>query len=465
MLTWPYAQLAHAQAMPSTRESKVITMSAYSQASESKEVHRKTLRRVAVSSFLGNFIEWFDYATYTYFAITIGIVFFPEDSGIDTTLLAFAIFAISFLLRPLGALFWGSLGDKKGRKWALSTSIFLMTGACFLIGCLPSYAQIGFFAPLLLLIFRTAQGFSAAGEYSGAAVFLAEYAPMEKRGTYCSLVPVSTAAGLLAGSTLALVMKSMLSPEDIIAWGWRVPFLLAAPLGLIAHYIRTKLEDAPAYRKIAESIEDKRESPNPVRLIFTKYPRRLFVSIAATMVNSIGFYLVLTYLPVYLTSYVHMHPATAQLATDIALLVYIGFVIVSGRLSDRFGRRAMMRAACVAFTLLAIPAFMMLNTGDFMIVMAAELMLCASLTLNDGSIACYQAEMFPTEVRYTGAALGSNIAYAIFGGTASFVATALIDATGNPMAPAFYMIGISVVVFIIFTLAHEYSRSPMDAIE
>ena len=427
-------------------------------------IGKETIRKVAISSFLGNFIEWFDYATYTYFAITIGMVFFPDDSGVNTTLLAFAIFAISFIFRPLGAAFWGSLGDKKGRKWALSMSIFLMTGACFLIGCLPSYAQIGMAAPLLLLVCRTAQGFSAAGEYSGAAVFLAEYAPTNRRGRYCSLVPVSTASGLLAGSTLALVMNLTLSPEAILLWGWRVPFLLAGPLGLIAHYIRTKLEDAPAFKKAADQMSAKKEAPKPVRLVFKKYRKRLMVSIAATMVNAIGFYLVLTYLPVYLESYVKMEAASAQLATDIALVVYIGFVLISGNLSDKFGRRTMMRAACVCFIVLSIPAFMMLNTGELPIVICAQLILCASLTLNDGSIACYQAEMFPTEVRYTGAALGSNIAYVIFGGTASFVATAMIDATGNPMAPAFYMVGIALIVLVIFTMAHEYSKQPMDEI-
>ena len=140
------------------------------------------IRKVALSSFLGNFIEWFDYATYTYFAIQIGEVFFPADSGIDSTLLAFAIFAISFIFRPLGAMFWGSMGDKKGRKWSLSVSIFVMTGAAFLIGLLPGYNVIGLAAPLLLLVLRSVQGFSAAGEYSGAAVFLAEYAPVSHRG-------------------------------------------------------------------------------------------------------------------------------------------------------------------------------------------------------------------------------------------------------------------------------------------
>lgn len=431
----------------------------------SHEDRKGTIRKVALSSFLGNFIEWFDYATYTYFAIQIGEMFFPSDSGIDSTLLAFAIFAISFIFRPLGAMFWGSMGDKKGRKWSLSVSIFVMTGAAFLIGLLPGYDAIGLAAPMLLLVLRSVQGFSAAGEYSGAAVFLAEYAPVNHRGLYCSLVPASTATGLLAGSTAALIMKLVLPEAALSDWGWRIPFLLALPLGLVAHYIRTRLEDAPAFKKVASEISKGDMSPHPLRDIFTKYRRRLIVSIAATMVNSVGFYLVLTYLPTYLTTYAGMEAALAQAITDISLVVYIALIFTSGKISDHVGRRRMLQAACILFLIFSIPGFMLLNTGALPLIVGGQLLLSLVLTVNDSNIACYQAEMFPTEVRYTGAAMGSNIAYVIFGGTASFVATALIDYTGNGMAPAYYMMAICAVAFLILLLAHEYGSKPMDAID
>ena len=419
------------------------------------------LGRVALSSFLGNFIEWFDYATYTYFAITIGAVFFPE-SGVNSTLMAFAVFALSFIFRPLGAVFWGNMGDKKGRKWSLSISIFLMSGAAFLIGCLPSFAAIGIASPVLLLVLRSVQGFSAAGEYSGAAVFLAEYAPADKRGRYCSLVPASTATGLFVGSTVALVLKSVLPEAALIEWGWRIPFLMAGPLGYIAHFIRTRLEDSPAFHEMEH---EKKEVDRPSRLVFKKYRRRLLSSIAATMVNSVGFYLVLTYLPTYLTSYTTMGASEAQLATDIALVTYIFIIFGAGRLSDRVGRRRMLLGACATFIVLSIPCFLMLGMASLPIVIVAELIMCVTLSLNDANIACYQAEMFPTEVRYTGAALGSNIAYVVFGGTASFVATALIDATGNGLMPAFYMMAISAVAgVILFLTAHDYNGIPLDEI-
>lgn len=188
----------------------------------------------------------------------------------------------------------------------------------------------------------------------------------------------------------------------------------------------TKLEDSPAFVKMEEG---NKEAEHPTHLVFKKYRKRLLSSVAATMVNAVGFYLVLTYLPTYLTSYTSMEASQAQLATDIALIAYLLIIFGSGTLSDKVGRRRMLLTACVAFIVLSIPCFLMLGTASLPIVIVAELIMCVTLSLNDANIACYQAEMFPTEVRYTGAALGSNIAYVVFGGTASFVATALIDAT------------------------------------
>ena len=300
---------------------------------------RSTIRKVAVSSFLGNFIEWFDYATYSYFAVVIANVFFPGDDPALALMQTFAVFALSFLLRPIGAIFWGSMGDKKGRKWALSTSIFLMTGATFCIGLLPGYLAIGLAAPILLLLLRMIQGFSASGEYSGAATFLAEYAPSDKRGVYCSLVPASTAVGLLVGSTFATVMYTILPDAAVNEWGWRIPFLLAGPLGLVAHYIRTKLEDSPTYQEMQAAISKTDDSNHPIRDLFRHHTKELIISFGAAMLNAVGFYVVLTYLPVYLETVVMMPANESSLITTICLVAYVAFIFGMGHLSDKSGAR------------------------------------------------------------------------------------------------------------------------------
>ena len=427
---------------------------------------QSVVKKVALSSFLGNFIEWFDYGSYAYYAVIISAVLFSADDPTTADLIGtFAVFAISFVMRPIGAVVWGSLGDKKGRKWTLSVSIFLMSGATFLIGCLPTYAAIGLGAPLLLLLLRMIQGFSAAGEYAGAATFLAEYAPTGKRGLYCSLVPASTAVGLLMASALAFITNVALPEEAVLAWGWRVPFLLAGPLGIIAHYIRTKLEDSPTYQAMQEVISgEEDDTPHPVRDLFKYHFRELIISFGACTLNAVGFYAVLTYLPTYLETAVMMPAGEAQMATNIALIVYVAFIFISGKLSDRFGRKKMLITACVLFVLLTVPAFMILNTAQFTLVLGAELVLCFILTLNDGTLSSYLTETFPTEMRYTGFALSFNLANAIFGGTAPMISTWLIAVTGSTMSPAWDMVAVALVALVAMILSHDNSHKNLDEI-
>ncbi len=428
------------------------------------------VRKVAVSSFLGNFIEWFDYASYSYFATTIALVFFPTDNHTVAMLQTFGVFALSFILRPIGALFWGSYGDKKGRKAALAHSIMFMSGASFLIGCLPSYSVIGVGAPILLLLLRMVQGFSASGEYAGAATFLGEYAPTSKRGIYCSLIPASTAIGLLAGSTLATVMTASLSSDALTSWGWRIPFLMAGPLGLIVHFIRTKLADSPVYASMTEALDDKQQfasttkSVSPLRELFQNHFKTLVISFGACVLNAVGFYTVLTYLPTYLSDTVGMAAAQSSTITTICLVLYVALVFGMGHISDMFGRKKVLIGACVAFIVLTVPAFMALNTAQFWPVLIVELAMCATLTANDGTLSSYLTETFPTSVRFTGFAFSFNLANAIFGGTAPFIATWLIYTTGSSIAPAWYMVAVAAVALVAMILSHENTDKDLSRI-
>ena len=450
--------------------SATITTSARLMNSTPQTEEQAMVRKVAVSSFLGNFIEWFDYASYSYFATTIALVFFPTDNHTVAMLQTFGVFALSFILRPIGALFWGSYGDKKGRKAALAHSIMFMSGAGFLIGCLPSYSVIGVGAPILLLLLRMVQGFSASGEYAGAATFLGEYAPTKKRGIYCSLIPASTAIGLLAGSTLATVMTASLSSDALTSWGWRIPFLMAGPLGLIVHFIRTKLADSPVYASMTEALDDKQQSVSstkrvsPLRELFQNHFKAMIISFGACMLNAVGFYTVLTYLPTYLSDTVGMDAPQSGTITTICLVLYVALVFGMGHISDMFGRKKVLIGACVAFIVLTVPAFMVLNTAQFWPVLIVELAMCATLTANDGTLSSYLTETFSTSVRFTGFAFSFNLANAIFGGTAPFIATWLIYATGSSIAPAWYMVAVAAVALVAMILSHENTDKDLSHI-
>ncbi|QRQ78483.1 MFS transporter [Glutamicibacter protophormiae] len=418
-----------------------------------------TRRKVVAASFIGNFVEWFDYAAYGYLAVTISVVFFPESAPETALLLTFALFAISFLVRPLGGFVWGHIGDKIGRREALSWSILLMSGATFCIALLPGYATIGLAAPLLLLLLRLVQGFSASGEYAGASAFLVEYAPANKRGLYAAVVPASTATGLLLGSLMAALLTGLLTAEDMQSWGWRIPFLLAAPMGLIGRYIRTKLEDSPVFRELSQEDEVIKA---PVKSLFRDHWRRLLLAAGAVLLNAVGFYVILSYMPTYLSQELGLDATSSYVATTVALVTYIGFIFLTGMLSDRFGRKRVLISASIAFVIATVPAFMLLNTGNFLVIVLVQILLGAMLTLNDGTLPSYLAEMFPTKVRYSGFAVSFNLSNALFGGTAPFVATLLIATSGNLLAPGWYLMGAAVISLIAVACSVETSRKPLD---
>lgn len=417
------------------------------------------LRKVLTASFIGNFVEWFDYASYGYFATVIAAVFFPEIAPQAALLATFAVFALSFVIRPIGGIVWGSIGDRIGRKTALSWSILIMSGATTVIALLPSYHQIGMLAPVLLLLVRMVQGFSASGEYAGATSFLAEYAPPAKRGFYTSMVPASTAAGLLAGSLMSALLFSQLETAQLHGWGWRLPFLLAFPLGLVGLYIRLKLEDTPKFREL----EAKHHvEATPIKELFTTYRKPIVRAFAVTCLNAVGFYLILSYMPTYLITEMGMEESASFLANSIALFAYIFLIFLMGLLSDRFGRKTALIAASVLFIVLTVPLFGMLEGASFAMIVLIQVIFGALLTVNDGTLPCFLTEIFPTRVRYSGFAFSFNTANALFGGTAPFVATWLISATGSKTAPAWYLVAAAVVALVAMLAARETAGKPLE---
>lgn len=422
----------------------------------------ETLRKAALAAFVGNFVEWFDYATYTYLSVVISEVFFPGEDRTLKLMGALGIFALSFLVRPIGAAVWGRLGDRYGRRWVLSVAILMMTGATVLIGLIPPYVMIGIWAPILLLVMRLIQGFSASGEYAGAATFLAEYAPTNKRGMYTSLVPASTASGLLVGSLSVALLTALLNDASMHSWGWRIPFLVAGPLGLLGRHILDQLEDSPVYREMAEKAQGgEGKEPVPFSYVFKHHGVELLIAFAVASLNAVAFYLLLTYMPTYLQEFLNFDKEQTHLAESVTLAVYILLIFGMGHLSDKFGRRHMLIIASVGFILFTVPLFMLLDGATLIAVIAIEVAFCIMLTANDGTLATFLAETFPTKIRYTGFALSFNLANAIFGGSAPFIATWLVKVTGSNMAPAWYLVGISVFALIGMIAAKERSHAPL----
>lgn len=414
-------------------------------------------RRVIGATFIGNFVEWFDYAVYGYLASIIALTFFPPGDPTVQLLSAWGVFAVSFLVRPVGGFIWGWIGDRHGRKTALSWSILIMSLATLSIGLLPTYDTVGILAPLFLLLIRMIQGFSAAGEYAGASAFLVEYAPRGKRGRYASVVPASTSSGLLFGLLFVTILTGMLGSETMQDWAWRIPFWIAAPLGAIGLYIRMRLEDTPVFAELAEQDEVIKA---PWKELFVENWRVLLQTFGAALLNAVAFYVLLSYMPNYLEAQLNLSATQANVMTSISLVTYIAFIVITGSLSDRLGRKKVLLTASVTMFVLAIPAFMLLDEGFFIGTFVLVIM-GATLTLNDGVLPSYLSEQFPTRIRYSGFAVSFNTANALFGGSAAFVATLLISLTGSTLAPAWMLMVAAAVAFFSVLISRETSHTAL----
>ncbi|WP_329056728.1 MFS transporter [Streptomyces sp. NBC_01453] len=425
---------------------------------------RAVMRRVIAASGLGTLIEYFDYASYSYLATTIAVVFFPSEDRSVALLSTFAVFGLSFLVRPLGALLWGILGDRMGRKRVLGTTILLMSGSTLAIGLVPGYSTIGVAAPALLLLLRITQSFSAAGEYAGAGTFIAEYSPDKRRGLLTGFVPMSSAAGFLLASVMATLMYANLSAGSMESWGWRLPFLMAGPLGLIGLYLRFRLEDTPEYLKLADREYDApktaQQETGHKPSFMASLPRmgRLLLVMA---LNAGGYYLLLSYIPTYLIEETGMSQGDSNLVVTISLVCYIAIIPCTAALSDRFGRRRILLAACVLLIALSYPLMMAISVGGVLVSTVVLVVFLTMFSLNDAVFPSFFAETFTTRSRYLGFALPFNVGAALFGGVAPYVGTWLISWTGSSYSPAFFLIAVALLSLIGVAASRETARKPL----
>ncbi|MQA12879.1 MAG: MFS transporter [Pseudonocardiaceae bacterium] len=432
-------------------------MTSAQQGAAGAEPDTSTVRKAVGAAAIGNATEWFDFAAYSYVVVYIGANFFPESSDTARTLEAFIVFAASFLLRPLGGLFFGPLGDRIGRKPVLALTILLMAGATFAIGVLPTYDQVGFWAPALLVAARMVQGFSTGGEYGGAATFMSEYAPYRRRGFFGSFLEFGTLGGFTLGAVISTVLITTLSDEAITGWGWRVPFLVALPLGIIGLYLRLKLDETPAFQ---EQDVDSRED-SPLKDLCVNHWRDMLTCFGFVVLLNIAVYTMLTYMPTYLTQVLDISETTGLVLIIIAQLGMMAVILPMGALSDRIGRKPLLLTGCLGFLVFSWPAFKLLSLGNAAttalgLVILSFFLVCL-LCLLGGTLPA----IFDTRVRYGGFAISYNVSTSIFGGTAPAVVAFMIEQSGNQFIPAYYLMAAALVGLVPILMMKETAGKPL----
>ena len=379
-----------------------------------------TAKKAVTAGAIGNFVEWYDYSVYGFFATIIASQFFPSDDRVASLLATFAVFPVAFFMRPVGAFVFGQYGDTIGRRNTLAAAIILMGIATLMIGVLPSYAQVGVLAPILLVIARLLQGFSAGGEWSGSAAFMVEYAPENNRGLYGSWQQVSIVAGLLVGSGMGGLLGTVLSEDALNAWGWRIPFILGMVVALVGLYLRLRIEDTPAFR-IIEVKDEITEAP--VKESFTAHWRESLTAIGFTLAWTVAYYILLTYMPTYVSETLGLPLTQALLSNAIGLVVLMVLIPFTAAISDRIGRKPLLIASSALLALLTYPLFLLASTQVLAFIVLAQILFGVIISLFSGPGPAALVEMFPTNVRYIALGVRYNIPFGAFLATAPFLAT------------------------------------------
>ncbi|XVQ07711.1 MFS transporter [Spirillospora sp. CA-255316] len=415
-------------------------------------------RRVLVSAAIGQFVEFYDFVVYAYVASTLATLFFPSHDRFASMLATFAVYAVGFGMRPLGGLLFGHLGDRIGRRGVLAAIILLMGGSTAVIGVLPTYSQIGFVAPLLLIIARLVQGLSVGGEAIGSNALVAEHAPDHRRGANVALAYAFGVIPAVFAALFVLALNNLLGDQAFESWGWRIPFLLGGVISLVGLYIRRRVSESPAFEAIRST---ERVAKAPLLSVFREHRRSLGFAFAMASLSGLGFYSLTGYFPSYLTESVKLSATEALVSNSIALTAAFISMPLAGLLSDRIGRRPVLVIGAGTSALAAVPAYVLASSGSMSTAIAGQSLLAFTLGIFFGGVGVVWLELFPTRTRYSGAATALNAAYVIFGGTAPMFGTWLVGVTDSLLAPSVYLAVLAAVVFLVARRLPETHRASL----
>ncbi|MEJ5022664.1 MFS transporter [Ochrobactrum vermis] len=413
----------------------------------------RNAKKAIWAASIGNMLEWYDFGVYAFLATMISVKFFPSDDPTASLLATFAAFGVGFLARPFGGVIIGRLGDTKGRKFALVLTLIMMAIGTIGIGILPSYEQIGLLAPVLLVALRIVQGVAGGGEWGASTAFIIEWAPKDRRGFFGSFQQVSTAGGTLLGSAVAAVLTSLISTEDMISWGWRIPFLLGAALLVVGVFIRRSVDETPAFEE-AQSATDPLPEPE------ISGPRLGLRAFGFTIFWTVAYYTLLAYMPTFTQKYGGLSASQALWANTGGLIAMILAVPLLGHVSDKIGRKPLLIGSTLAAIVLVYPLFSLIADGaSFATILAVQIVLGVVMALYSGPGPAAISEIFPTHMRSTWMSIGYTMAAAIFGGFAPFMATWLIKVTGSPLSPTyFYLIPAALITMLVLSRLPETAK-------
>ena len=430
----------------------------------SSQIAPKPLQIVA--AVIGNALEWYDFIVFGFFTVVIARLFFPSDSQYASLLLTTGTFGVGFFMRPVGGILLGIYADRRGRKAALLMVITLMTVAIAMIAFAPTYAAIGVGAPLIMVVARLLQGFSAGGEFASATAFLTESAPVGRRGLYGSWQMVGQGLAVLLGAILGTLLTRSLTPETLDSWGWRIPFLFGLIIGPVGLYIRRNLDETSAFLQSNRNSAGQQSSGS----VLISHVKEMLACLGMVVSGTISFYVILIYIPTFARTQLHIPLDQAFLAQSIGLACEVVLIPICGLLSDFVGRKPVMITALVLDLLVTYPLFSWVSASpSFGALLTMQIILCGLFGVFNGPISTALAEQFPTRVRSTALAIAYNIAVMMFGGFAQFFVTWLIQATGTPIAPAYYLMFGAAVGLLAALFLKERARDARflvtDAVE